>query len=56
MDETSVTMRAATGRMGAGAGSHPRPAVDQTTSGMISNATMLMILISGLMAGPAVSL
>jgi hypothetical protein len=29
---------------------------DQTIRGMISKATMLMILISGLIAGPAVSL
>ena len=32
------------------------PAWNLTTSGTMSSATMLMILISGLMAGPAVSL
>ena len=32
------------------------PAVPVYSSGTISSATMLMILISGLMAGPAVSL
>ncbi|BEP92330.1 hypothetical protein GmRootA79_07140 [Acidovorax sp. A79] len=32
------------------------PPWNLTTSGTISSATMLMILISGLMAGPAVSL
>jgi DNA-binding GntR family transcriptional regulator len=33
-----------------------QPPWNFTTSGTISSATMLMILISGLMAGPAVSL
>ena len=33
-----------------------QPAWNFTTSGTMSNATMLMILISGFTAGPAVSL
>src|SRR6218665_1180154 len=45
---------AAAGGPGGGVSHHPP--WNLTTSGTISSATMLMILISGLIAGPAVSL
>src|SRR6218665_2259931 len=43
-------------RGGLGGGVAHHPPWNLTTSGTISSATMLMILISGLIAGPAVSL
>ena len=48
-----IATGAAVGALGAATASPPW---NFTTSGTISSATMLMILISGLMAGPAVSL
>src|SRR6218665_504895 len=41
---------------GPGGGGSPHPPTNLTTNGTVSSATMLMILISGLIAGPAVSL